>query len=118
MNSADFEEGEISEESEDESEAVAAMIIAPRLQTRRTASPISHLPTPPADDDEAQIQPRLPGETLQHLIGREVEDVQHTATSSMPVSWADASHFRDSSPPGIVPQAAEMAKTISCKFPT
>ena len=47
MDPADFEEGEISEESEDESEAVAAMIIVPRLQQKAAASQYSLPPTPP-----------------------------------------------------------------------
>lgn len=49
MDPADFEEGEISEESDDESEAVAAMIIAPRLQIKGSASPLQRFTTSPID---------------------------------------------------------------------
>lgn len=40
QTATDFEEGEISEESEDESEAVAAMIIAPGLRPPQKSAPL------------------------------------------------------------------------------
>ena len=83
MDPADFEEGEISEESEDESEAVAAMIIVPRLQQKAAASQDSLPPTPPVAQERSQIQHYPPSAGLHQFERDQSYEPPYTATTPL-----------------------------------